>query len=228
MNVCHAPGGGKAAPGGFLQGKRRRIIAGGTLVVADLNYGNLAAQTLISLDRLGLDTIKVAAGKVTLGAMVTMAQIGARCAARISSSGRPLDRRPGGAGHGDHRRQSLCPVPLWRHGGGSACARCPGGARRDGTADEDHGDRGFPPPAGETCASSVVLSITFSRPPKDSFRFIKAIRRQPVSAAVVTIAALLPRKRRKARRRAHRLWRDGADADQGSGRRGGTRRQDAR
>src|SRR5436190_3888626 len=52
-----------------------RIVAGGTLVVADLNYGRLDTEALVTLDRLGLDTIEIAGGKVTICAMVTMAQI---------------------------------------------------------------------------------------------------------------------------------------------------------
>ena len=56
-----------------LQGKGATIVAGGTLTVAELNYGHAAGATLIILDRLGLDRIGVAGNKVTFGAMVTMA-----------------------------------------------------------------------------------------------------------------------------------------------------------
>src|SRR5947208_103361 len=44
---------------------------------------------------------------------------------------------------------------------------------------------------------SLVTSVSFERPAKNAFHFTKAIRRRPVSAAVVTIAALLPLKRGK-------------------------------
>src|SRR5205823_5228390 len=44
---------------------------------------------------------------------------------------------------------------------------------------------------------SLVTSVSFERPAKNAFHFTKAIRRRLVSAAVVTIAALLPLKRGK-------------------------------
>src|SRR5436189_6079322 len=58
-----------------LQAKGAMIVAGGTLAVAELNYGQGADGTLIILDRLGLDRIAVVGKKATFGAMVTMAEI---------------------------------------------------------------------------------------------------------------------------------------------------------
>jgi CO/xanthine dehydrogenase FAD-binding subunit len=45
--------------------------------------------------------------------------------------------------------------------------------------------------------NTLVTSVSFTRPPKDRFRYAKVIRRRPVSAAVLTIAAVLPEKRGK-------------------------------
>src|SRR5438132_221632 len=61
-----------------------RIIAGGTLIVADLNYGRLGVETLVTLDQLGLDTIKIAGSKVSIGAVVTIAALLPRKHRRIA------------------------------------------------------------------------------------------------------------------------------------------------
>jgi CO/xanthine dehydrogenase FAD-binding subunit len=46
-------------------------------------------------------------------------------------------------------------------------------------------------------AKHLVMGVTFVKPDKGTFRFSKTIRRRPVSAAVVTIAVLLPGKKGK-------------------------------
>jgi CO/xanthine dehydrogenase FAD-binding subunit len=179
----------------LIQGKSARIIAGGTLVVADLNYGRSGAETLVTLDRLDLNSIKAGSGKVTIGAMVTMAQIA-----------------------GDKRLPFLHPVARSIGGpavramataGGNLFALSPYGdlaaallaldatvtlAQGSGTkslAIEDFLQR------RDKLAHSVVTSIAFKQPAAGSFRYVKVIRRRPVSAAVLTIAAVLPMKRGK-------------------------------
>ncbi len=58
-----------------LKAKGGTVIAGGTLVVAGLNYGEAIGNPLIIVDGLGLDRIEIKGRKATLGAMVTMAAI---------------------------------------------------------------------------------------------------------------------------------------------------------
>lgn len=175
--------------------RQGRIVAGGTLVVADLNYGRLDAPRLITLDRLGLDTIKIAADKVTLGAMVTMAAIGRE--ARLAFL-HPVARSIGGPA-----------VRAMATVGGNLFAPSPYGDMAAALLALDAKMTFAEATGNKTMAiedflrrrtkfvGSVVLSMSFNRPPKDSFRFIKVLRRRPVSAAVVTIAAVLPQKRGK-------------------------------
>ena len=63
----------RAVPG--LKAKGGIVIAGGTLAVAALNYGEAMGNPLITVDGLGLDRIEIKGKKVTLGAMATMASI---------------------------------------------------------------------------------------------------------------------------------------------------------
>jgi CO/xanthine dehydrogenase FAD-binding subunit len=176
-----------------LQQKNGKIIAGGTLVVADLNYGKIGADTLVTLDQLGLDTIKIAGSKVTLGATVTMAQ--------IARDARLAFLHPVACTIGGPAVRAMATV------GGNLFAPSPYGDMAaaflalDATVVLAQGAATKTLPIEDflrlraKLVNAVVLSISFSRPPEGSFRFIKAIRRRPVSAAVVTIAALVPQKR---------------------------------
>ena len=177
----------------LLQGKKGRIVAGGTLIVADLNYGKAGTETLVLLDRLGLDTITVAGRRITLGAMVTMAQIGSH--PRLSFL-YPVTRSIGGPA-----------VRAMATVGGNLFAPSPYGDMAAALLALDAVVTFVKGAAVRTLpiedflrqrtklTGFVVLSVSFDRPPADSFRFVKAIRRRPVSAAIVAIAALLPRKR---------------------------------
>jgi xanthine dehydrogenase small subunit len=179
----------------LLLGKKAKIVAGGTLVVADLNYGALETDRLVTLDRLGLETIKSVGGKVTVGAMVTMAQIARD--PRLSFL-HPVARSIGGpavramatiggnlfapAPYGDMTAALLAL---------DAVVMIAGGAAAKSMVIEDFLRQ------REKLASSLVTAVSLAQPPKGSFRFVKAVRRKPVSASVVTIAALLPQKRGK-------------------------------
>lgn len=174
-----------------LQAKGARIVAGGTLIVADLNYG-LDAGALITLDNLGLDKIAVKGGRVSLGAMVTMATIA-------------RDRRlkflhPVANSIGGPAVRAMATI------GGNLFAPSPYGdmtaallaldaevSLHDGKA-----VRKIPIEAfliqRRKLQKSCVVSVSFSAPATGTFHYVKAVRRKPVSASVVTIAAVLPRK----------------------------------
>jgi CO/xanthine dehydrogenase FAD-binding subunit len=174
----------------LTQGKRAKVIAGGTLVAAELNYGRLGADTL---DQLGLDKISLAADKVTIGAMVTMAQIGNEKRLTLLH---PVARSIGGPA-----------VRAMATAGGNLFAPSPYGdltaallalgatvtlAQGSGTKTVEIED--FLQHRNKL-APSVVTAIAFLRPTAGRFHYRKVIRRRPVSAAVVTIAAVLPVKR---------------------------------
>lgn len=174
-----------------LQAKGARIIAGGTLLVADLNYG-ADAGALITLDSLGLDKIAVKGGKVTLGAMVTMAAIARDRRLKFlhpvaNSIGGPAVRAMATIGG-----NLFAPAPY----GDMAVALLALGA--EVTLHDGKAVRRIPVETFLTqrrkLQKACVVSVSFSAPATGIFHYVKAVRRKPVSASVVTIAAVLPRK----------------------------------
>jgi len=175
-----------------LQAKGGTIVAGGTLTVAGLNYGQGAGGTLIILDRLGLDRIAVAGKKVTLGAMVTMAQIARDRRLKFlhpvcNSIGGPAVRAMATIGG-----NLFAPAPY----GDMAAALLALDAEvtvHDGKAAKKYPIEAFLKQR-KKLQRSLIVEVAFALPAPGSFRYAKIIRRKPVSASVVTIAALLPRK----------------------------------
>ncbi|CAN5320690.1 FAD binding domain-containing protein [soil metagenome] len=173
--------------------KGGQIIGGGTLLVGDLNYGKLDGTTLISLDNLGLSQITVAGKKVKLGAMVTMAAIAREVGLAFLH---PVANAIGGPAI-----RSMATV------GGNLFAPPPYGDMAaallalDATVTLSAGQNTSILPLTEfltergKMAKLVVIGVSFQRPAEGEFRFLKVIRRKPVSAAVITIAARIPLKR---------------------------------
>lgn len=174
-----------------LQAKGGRIVAGGTLVVADLNYGS-GSETLITLDKLALDRITVKSGKVTLGAMVTMAAIARDRRLKFlhpvaNSIGGPAVRAMATVGG-----NLFAPAPY----GDMATALLALDAEvtlHDGRLARKLPIESFLKQRAKL-GKSCVVSISFAAPAAGAFHYVKAVRRKPVSASVVTIAALIPRK----------------------------------
>lgn len=175
-----------------LQAKGGHIVAGGTLLIADLNYGPNAATALITLDRLGFDRITVKGGKVTLGAIVTMAKIARDRRLRFlhpvaNSIGGPAVRAMATVGG-----NLFAPAPY----GDMAAALLALDAEitlHDGKATRKLAIEAFLRQRAKL-RKSCVVSISFASPAAGAFRYFKAVRRKPVSASIITIAALLPRK----------------------------------
>jgi CO/xanthine dehydrogenase FAD-binding subunit len=183
----------RAVPG--LKAKGGTVIAGGTLAVAGLNYGESIGSPLITVDGLGLDRIEVKGKKVTLGALVTMASIA-------------RDRRlkflhPVAGSIGGPAVRAMATV------GGNLFAPSPYGdmavallaldaevSLHDGKAMRKLPLEAFLKDRSKLKAA-FVLSISFAMPEARDFHYTKAVRRKPVSASIVTIAALTPRKASK-------------------------------
>lgn len=174
-----------------VQAKGGRIIAGGTLIVADLNYG-ADSVALITLDRLGLDKVAVKGGKVTLGAMVTMATIA-------------RDRRlkflhPVANSIGGPAVRAMATI------GGNLFAPAPYGDMTAALLALDaeislHDGKATRKLPIETFLAQrrklqkhCVVSVSFAAPAANAFHYVKVVRRKPVSASVVTIAAVIPQK----------------------------------
>ncbi len=175
-----------------LQAKGGAIIAGGTLAIAGINQGLGPDGPLIILDGLDLGRIEIKGRKVTLGAMVSMAQIAGDRRLKFlhavcRSIGGPAVRAMATIGgnlfapapYGDMTVALLAlDAELSLHDG-KKLKKLP-------LEDFLEGRRKL--------ARSLVVSASFALPEADAFRYVKAVRRKPVSAALVTIAALLPRK----------------------------------
>jgi CO/xanthine dehydrogenase FAD-binding subunit len=180
----------RAVPG--LKAKGGNIIAGGTLAIAERNCGAATGSPLIIVDGLGLDRIEVKAKKVTLGALVTMAGI-----ARERRLGflHPVANSIGGPA-----------VRAMATVGGNLFAPSPYGdvavallaldaevAFHDGKALRKLPLEVFLK-SRKKLRSAFVTGVSFALPQARDFRYIKVVRRKPVSASVITIAALLPRR----------------------------------
>jgi CO/xanthine dehydrogenase FAD-binding subunit len=180
----------RAVPG--LKAKGGTVIAGGTLAVAGLNYGEQMGNPLIIVDGLGLDRIEIKGRKATLGALVTMANIARDRRLKFlhpvaNSIGGPAVRAMATVGG-----NLFAPAPY----GDMAVALLALDAEvslHDGKAVRKMPLELFLKDR-KKLKTAFVLSVTFAVPEAGDFRYTKIVRRKPVSAAVVTIAALIPRK----------------------------------
>ena len=191
----------------IARNRNAALLAGGTLVMGAVNTGDIATTTLVDIEKLGLRKITFSAAKVTLGAMTTMADIANHPKLGFLA---PVARAIGGPA-----------VRAMATVGGNLYAPSPYGdlgvallaldaevslvsAQRQKTLPLEafFKDRGNLGPI-------MVASVAFKPPAKDAFRFTKAIRRRPVSASVLSIAAVLPHKAGKLSGRASPMapWR---------------------
>jgi xanthine dehydrogenase small subunit len=167
-----------------------RFLAGGTLLVRDVNEGDVAIDRLVLSDGLGMDTIEVSGGRATIGAAVVMARMAAH---RELDFLRPVAESIGGPAIRNMATVGgnlFAPSPY----GDFAVALLALGATAtietlDGTETVDlesllsgNGRR----------ASGIVRAVAFDLPTPGAFRFAKIIRRHPRGASVLSIAAVLP------------------------------------
>jgi CO/xanthine dehydrogenase FAD-binding subunit len=166
-----------------------RLLGGGTLLVRDANSGDPSIRRLILADGLGLDAIRVADGRVELGAAVTMAavarhpglaflhpvagEIGSPAVRAMATIGGNLHAR---APYGDF---TVALVALAAEILAENAERSETIALEQFLASRDKGAR-------------MVTGVSFALPPANAFRFAKVMRRHPHGASVLSIAALLP------------------------------------
>jgi CO/xanthine dehydrogenase FAD-binding subunit len=182
-----------AEAAGLLSGDRSaRLIAGGTLVMRDVNEGRITEGTLVRITDPAFTRIQTGGGRIELGAGVTMAAI---LAERDLSLLHPAARTIGGPAV-----RSAATI------GGNLFAEAPYGdfavalLALDAQVIVQAGyGSGRPTPLEEFLAArerggqGLVTAVTFARPqgPAD-LRFRKASRVRPKGISVVTIAAYLP------------------------------------
>jgi xanthine dehydrogenase small subunit len=180
----------RAVPG--LKARGGTVIAGGTLAVADLNYGHQGSGPLIIVDGLGLDRIEIKGKKVTLGALATMASIARNPKLEFlhpvaNSIGGPAVRAMATVGG-----NLFAPAPY----GDMAVALL--ALDTEVSLHDGKATRKLPLEAflkdRRKLKAAFVLSVSFAMPEARDFHYTKAVRRKPVSGSIVTIAALTPRK----------------------------------
>lgn len=165
---------------------KARFVAGGTLVIRDVNYTGGVIEKLVLSDGLGLDDVRIDGDTVTLGAAVTMAKIAAHpklafLADVAGSIGGPAVRAMATVGG-----NLFAPYPY----GDFAVALL----ALDATADVEAASGSTTRPVADVIASrdGLVTAVTFKAPPDGAFRFAKIIRKKPHGASVLSIAAVLP------------------------------------
>lgn len=170
---------------------RARFLAGGTLLVRNVNEGDVSIDRLVLSDGLGLDTIDVTGGRATIGAAAAMAKVGAHrefgfLRLVAESIGGPAIRNMATVGG-----NLFAPSPY----GDFAVALLALGAEAtvetlDGTEAVDL--ESLLSGSGRK-APGIVRTVAFDLPPPGAFRFAKIMRRHPRGASVLSIAAVLPR-----------------------------------
>lgn len=167
-----------------------RLLGGGTLVVRDVNYGGGDIDKLILTDNLGIGDIKVAGGRATVGAGVTMAKV-ARHPDLVflkpvaDAIGGPAVRAMATVGG-----NLFAPYP---YGDFTVALTALGATVAVETLD---GATDIPIATflaeRERVGARIVKSVTFALPPANAFRFVKVARKKPHGASVISIAAILP------------------------------------
>ena len=180
----------RAVPG--LKAKGGTVIAGGTLAVAGLNYGEAIGNPLIIVDGLGLDRIEIKGRKVTLGALVTMAGIARDRRLKVlhpvaNSIGGPAVRAMATVGGNLFATAPYGDMAVALLALDAQVSFHDGKATRKLVLETFLKDR-------RKLKNAFVLGLSFALPEARDFHYSKVVRRKPVSASVITIAALLPRK----------------------------------
>lgn len=161
-----------------------KFIAGGTLVMAELNYGIQGYDRIIRTSDPALSEMRIDGNRVTLGSQVTMATIAAnRDLAFLSDVARAV---------GGPAVRNAATV------GGNLFAPHPYGdfavalLALDATV---HGADGTDFPIEEFLPkrSGLVTAVSFGRPATDEFRFRKVQRIKPKGISVMSMAARLSR-----------------------------------
>ena len=165
-----------------------RFVAGGTLVVRGVNYGDGSISKLVISDGLDLDRIVVSGHTVTIGAAVTMAE--------IADDARLAYLKPVAKSIGGPAIRAMATV------GGNLFARHPFGdftvallaLGTSVTVESVDGVETIDLEAFLTRKKSpdIVRSVAFAVSPAGTFRFAKVIRHKPHGASVLAIAAVLP------------------------------------
>ncbi len=167
-----------------LKAQGTRYLGGGTLVVRAANEGDISVSGLVRSTDPALSAIEVAAGKVRIGASLTMASIAGHpdlgtLAKAARAVGGPAIRNMATVGG-----NLFAPAPY----GDFAVALLALGATV-GTDDGETPIESFL--AKRDDSRAIVTSVSFTLPKADGFRFLKVSRIRPKGVSVLSIAAVL-------------------------------------
>jgi len=170
--------------------KGARFMGGGTLAVRQANSGETPAEVLVLSDGLGLDRIAIDGRRAQIGAAITMAAIADHPELAFL---RPVAREIGGPAvraMATIGGNLFAPYPY----GDFAVALLALGA--DISVEGANGPETVELPKFLSRRadqdSRIVRGVAFDLPAEGAFRFVKAMRRRPHGASVLSIAALLP------------------------------------
>jgi xanthine dehydrogenase small subunit len=167
-----------------------RLLGGGTLLVRRVNEGDTSIDTYVRLRDPKLLLLDAGGDVVRLGAGVTMARIAAEPALAFLA---PVARAIGGPAvraAATVGGNLFAPSPYGDFGvallalDATISIEDTGGAR-DVSAEAFFGAR------DALAAGSIVTAVSFRRPAKGAFRFLKVSRVRPKGASVLSIAAMV-------------------------------------
>ena len=174
---------------GSLAGEGRVLLAGGTVVMPEVNTSAHDHRALVSLRRAGLRGIEVDGGRAVIGAATTLSDVGkderlAVLRPVIESIASPTIRNLATVGgnlfvkqpYGDLAVALLALDTEVEVAGpdGATTTRPVAGVLHDGVG-----------------AREVVTAVAFDIPDASAWRYTKAMRRKQNSASIVTVAAVL-------------------------------------
>lgn len=164
-----------------------RVVAGGTFAVRMINEGQQFPPALISLDRAGLNGVRIEAGVANIGAATRMSDLAVReldfLSAALRGIGSPTLRNMATVGGNLFAKQpygdlGVCLLAL----DAKVVLLNPNGVRTLALADFY---------ATETGAAEIVTGVSFALPSAGTWRYLKATRRGLNSAAIVAVAAVV-------------------------------------
>lgn len=157
-----------------------RVMAGGTVVMGQVNTGPFDAAELISLRRAGLSGVRVGEGVARVGAMTTFAELAGQLGfltTAIRTLASPTIRNLATVGG-----NLFVPQP---YGDFAVCLLA-----LDATV-EFAGGRETPMSAWQKRPGEIVTAVRFAIPDEGTWFYHKAMRRKLNSAAIVTVAAVV-------------------------------------
>ena len=174
---------------GALAGEGSVVLAGGTVVMPEVNTTAHDFRALVSLRRAGLRGIEVDGGRAVIGAATTLAEVGkderlAVLRPVIESIASPTIRNLATVGGNLFVKQPYgdLAVALLALGAEVDVAGPDGASSTRPVADVLRDGAG---------AREVVTAVAFDLPDAAAWRYTKAMRRKQNSASIVTVAAVL-------------------------------------